>query len=108
MDRQTECEPGEIILTRIKESAFKEIPEVKVDTGLIRLDLYDIGHIDGDSISVLVNKNVVVSHQLLGIKPITLYLQVDMQNPFFEIEMIAENLGSIPPNTALLVITSGN
>lgn len=107
MEKGTPCEPGEITLTRTKESAFKEIPEVKVDTGTIRLDLYDNGYIDGDSISVLVNKKVVVSNQLLSVKPVTVFLQVDLQNPFHEIEMIAENLGSIPPNTALLVITAG-
>jgi hypothetical protein len=108
MEKGTPCEPGEITLTRTKESAFKEIPEVKVDTGRIRLDLYDNGHIDGDSISVLVNKKVVVAHQLLGVKPITVYLQVDPQNPFHEIEMVAENLGSIPPNTALLIVNAGD
>ena len=32
------CSGGSIILTRIKESAFKEIPEIPVDTGTIRLD----------------------------------------------------------------------
>lgn len=107
MDRGTSCEPGEITLIRTKESAFQEIPEIKVDTGTIKLDLYDNGHVDGDSITVTVNKKVVVSNQLLSVKPVTVFLQVDLQNSFHEIEMIAENLGSIPPNTALLVITAG-
>jgi hypothetical protein len=35
------CGSDSIILTRVKESAFKEIPEIKVDTGTIRLDFYD-------------------------------------------------------------------
>jgi hypothetical protein len=34
-------------------------------------------------------------------------VRIDPQNTFQEIEMVAENLGSIPPNTALLIITAG-
>ena len=102
-----DCQLGTIVLTRVKESAFKEIPEIKVDTGEIRLDFYDNAEIDGDSITVLVNKNVVITHQRLTAKPITMHLKIDPQHTFQEIEMIAENLGSIPPNTALLIITAG-
>lgn len=101
------CEGGSIVLTRIRESAFKEIPEIKVDTGEIRLDFYDNAQIDGDSITVVVNKKVVISNQLLSAKPITTYIKVDLNNTFHEIEMIADNLGSIPPNTAILIITAG-
>ena len=101
-----DCSVGPITLSRIKESAFKDIPEVLVDTGTIRLDFYDNATIDGDSVTVTVNKNVVVSHQLLSAKPITTFVTIDLGNPFHEVEMIADNLGTIPPNTALLIITT--
>lgn len=103
---ERDCETGNIVLTRIKESAFKEVPEVKVDTGTIRLDFYDNGVVDGDIISVIVNGKTVLSHQELTVKPITTYLKIDLNNTFQEIEMLAENEGSIPPNTALLIITA--
>ncbi len=102
------CEGGKIILTRIRESAFKEIPEIKVDTGTIRLDFYDNAVIDGDSITVLVDKKVLLSHQRLSAKPITAYIKIDLNNTFHELEMLAENMGTIPPNTAILIITTGN
>jgi hypothetical protein len=101
------CDGGSIILTRIRESAFKEVPEIKVDTGTIRLDFYDNAQIDGDSITVLVDKQVVMTHQRLSGKPLTTYVKIDLNNTFHEIEMVAENLGSIPPNTAILIITAG-
>ena len=101
------CDGGSIILTRIRESAFKEVPEIKVDTGTIRLDFYDNAQIDGDSITVLVDKQVVLTHQRLSGKPLTTYVKIDLNNTFHEIEMVAENLGSIPPNTAILIITAG-
>ena len=101
------CDGGSIILTRIKESAFKEIPEIKVDTGTIKLEFYDNAQVDGDSITVLVDKQVVMTHQRLSAKPLTTYVKIDLNNTFHEIEMVAENLGSIPPNTAILIITAG-
>jgi hypothetical protein len=104
----TSCNGGKIILTRIAESAFKEIPEISVDTGTIRLDFYDNAEVDGDSITVLVDKKVVLSHQRLSAKPLTTHIRIDQQNAFHEVEMVAENLGSIPPNTAILIITAGD
>ncbi len=101
------CGGDSIILTRIKESAFKEIPEIKVDTGNIRLDFYDNAIVDGDSITVLVDGRVIFSHQRLTEKPLTTYVRIDLDNTFHEVEMIAENQGSIPPNTAILIITAG-
>jgi len=101
------CEDGTIVLTRIKESAFKEIPEVAVDTGMLKLDFYDNNEIDGDSITVLVNGQMILSHQKLTAKPVSATVMIDLQHRFQEVEMIAENLGSIPPNTALLIVTAG-
>jgi hypothetical protein len=103
-----DCSTGPIILSRIKESAFKEVPEVLVDTGTLRLDFYDNAQVDGDSITVLVNKQVVITHQRLTTKPITVYLTIDLAHKLQEIEMVAENLGSIPPNTAMLIVTAGS
>ena len=102
-----DCESGPITLSRIRESAFKEIPEIIVDTGEIRLDFYDNGEIDDDSISVRINDFTVLTHQKLGAKPITTIIRMDLNSKFQEVEMIAENQGSIPPNTALLIITAG-
>lgn len=102
------CTPGKIVLHRIVESEFSHIKEIKVDTGTLRLDFYDNAEIDGDSISVTVNNKTVVSHQRLGIRPISVNVTVSMDAPEQEVTMIGENLGTIPPNTALLIVTAGN
>jgi len=102
------CTPGKIVLHRIVESDFNHIKEIKVDTGTLRLDFYDNAEIDGDSISVMVNNKTVVSHQLLGLKPISVEVKVSLDAPEQEVTMIGENLGTIPPNTALLIVTAGN
>jgi hypothetical protein len=105
MNSQVACPPGKITLTKETSSIFNEI---KVDTGTIRLDFYDNAEIDGDTISVTVDNVPVVNHQRLGITPITLNIKIDLAKTIHEVVMIAENSGSIPPNTALLMVTAGN
>jgi hypothetical protein len=107
MGSRQNCQDGSIVLSRIKESAFKDIPEIAVDTGQLRLDFYDNAQVDGDSITVRINGNSILSHQRLSTKPITTYVNIDVNNTFQEVEMVAENLGTIPPNTAILIVTAG-
>ena len=78
-----------------------------VESDSVRLSFYDNGEIDGDSISVFVNNNLVLSHQGLAAKAFNLYLHLDSTRDVNEISMFAENLGRIPPNTALMVLTDG-
>jgi hypothetical protein len=68
--------------------------------------LYDNGEIDGDTVSIYHNNELVVAHAGLSEKPIKLKIKVDKNNPHHEIIMVADNLGSIPPNTSLMVVTS--
>jgi hypothetical protein len=50
----------------------------------------------------------LISHQKLGLKPITLEIKVDLDHREQEITMIADNLGTIPPNTAMVIITAAD
>jgi hypothetical protein len=72
-----------------------------------KIELYDNGEIDGDRISVYDNNKLIVSNKQLTDKPITLTISADENTPVHEFVMVAENLGSIPPNTALMIITAG-
>jgi hypothetical protein len=73
-----------------------------------KIDLYDNGEIDGDRISVYHNNQLIVSNKMLTDKAITFTIKADENDPVHEFVMVAENLGSIPPNTALMVITAGD
>lgn len=101
------CTPGRIVLKRVQQSDFAHIKEIRVDTGMIRLEFYDNAEIDGDTISVTVNERTMVSHRRLGLKPISVDVKIDLEHLEQEVTMIGENLGSIPPNTALLIVTAG-
>jgi hypothetical protein len=104
MNSQRNCPSGKISLMKEAASVFNEI---RVDTGTVRIDFYDNAQIDGDTISVSVDNNVVVSHQGLTDKPITLNVTIDLVKQEHEVIMMAENEGSIPPNTALVIVTAG-
>jgi len=78
-----------------------------VENVSVKVSLYDNGEIDGDSVSLFYNGKLLLSHQRLSDKPITLTINVDKDKTVNELVMYAENLGSIPPNTALMVVYDG-
>lgn len=84
------------------------IRTIEIENETFRVDLYDNGEIDGDSISLIFNGKLLLSHKRLSDKALTLTLNVDDDRDVNELVMYAENLGSIPPNTALMVVTDGN
>jgi hypothetical protein len=73
----------------------------------ITIKLYDNGEIDNDTVSVYVDDRVVAANKRLGSAPIVLNVKLDMSSPEHTVVMVAENLGRIPPNTALMVILDG-
>ena len=81
--------------------------ELIVESDSVELNFYDNGDIDGDSISVFLNNRAVLTHRGLTAKAINLYMKLDSLKDVNEISMFAENLGKIPPNTALMVVTDG-
>jgi hypothetical protein len=81
--------------------------ELIVESDSVELSFYDNGDIDGDSISVFLNNKVVLTHKGLDSKAINIYMKLDSTKEVNEVSMFAENLGSIPPNTALMVVTDG-
>lgn len=80
---------------------------VSFSSDSLQLSLYDNGEIDGDTVSVLMNGQLILAKQGLGIKAIkhTIYIPHNVDK--IEMVMYAETLGAIPPNTGLLVIKDG-
>ena len=94
----------EVLKTR--ENALAQT--ITVNTEQVTIKLYDNGEIDDDSISVFVDKQLKLSHKRLSTSPIVLTLNFDASDTEHEVVMVAENLGRIPPNTSLMVITAGD
>ncbi len=73
----------------------------------IQIILLDDAEIDGDIVSLYHNNELVVDHKTLGKEMIKYTLKADKEHAHHQFVLVAENLGSIPPNTALVRIRAG-
>lgn len=87
--------------------AIEVAEELEVEVDSVRISLYDNGEVDGDSISVFLNETRIVANQLLSARPIQFNIPLDSLIEYIELIMVAENLGAIPPNTALMYVEAG-
>ncbi len=91
----------------LKERSNNLVKTLITSSPDIKIELFDNGEIDGDTITVYDNNQVIAYRQGLTNKPITLNIKASEFVPVHEFVMVANNLGSIPPNTALMVVTTG-
>ena len=102
-------QPRNIILPTPMVLKTRENPLVRkfeTEAGEIKINVYDNGEIDGDTVSIYHNNELVRSHMRLSQKPITFTIGVNASEPYHELVMVADNLGSIPPNTSVMIITT--
>ena len=73
------------------------------------LTLYDNGEVDGDTVSVIMNGNIIMPRVGLSTNAYkkTIYTN-DIAGDSIQLVMYAESLGSLPPNTGLLIVNDGN
>jgi hypothetical protein len=119
-DGKTHCDPGTLVLNRLTTKRTEQsnrtqlrnktntlFHEILVDSGVVKIEFFDNGQIDGDTISVYVNEKPMVYRQMLKSKAVALSVSIDRQRPIQDVVMVGENLGSIPPNTALMIVLAG-
>lgn len=94
------------VVLKTRENAL--IRRIETEPGKVKIDLYDNGQIDGDTVSIYHNNVLIRSRQRLSQKPISFTIDVDPSESHHEIIMVAENLGSIPPNTSVMIITTAS
>jgi N-acetylmuramoyl-L-alanine amidase len=85
----------------------KDVKTINVKNRKISVDLYDDGDVDNDIVSVYFNGTTVVSKRSLSTNPVSLTLSIEPGKDN-ELVLFAENLGNIPPNTALMIINDGS
>ncbi|MFT3907938.1 MAG: LamG domain-containing protein [Ferruginibacter sp.] len=73
----------------------------------LELTLYDNAEIDGDTVSVLMNGDIIIAKQLLSATGFIKKIAMPQNTDSIQLIMYAENLGSIPPNTGLLIVRDG-
>lgn len=105
----TKTQPKENILpTKIEGRTNKELKRIVINEKKLFLNIYDNGTVDGDTVSILYNGKTIVSKKRISEKPITVELLLDENAKYHSIVLFAENLGIIPPNTALLIFSTPN
>lgn len=100
--------PSRPLTAFLGDRAIENIQTVAYKSDSLTLTLYDNGEVDGDTVSIILNGKTIISKQGLSTKPITktIYMTPDMGDSS-QLIMYAESLGSIPPNTGLLIVKDG-
>jgi len=90
-----------------RKSEFAQ--EVIFKSDSLELSLYDNGEIDGDTVSVLLNGEVILAKQGLKASAIKKTIYVPSGNTdSLVLVLYAENLGKYPPNTGLMIVHDGD
>lgn len=98
--------PPPPLVLKTRENAL--VKKIEAEEGEITINIYDNGEIDGDTVSIYHNNALLKSHQRLSQKPITITIPINLFESHHELIMVAENLGSIPPNTSVMIITTAD
>lgn len=122
------CIPGLVSLTRIRgvqmegyeptpifnfpdtlyDTKVNKVEEIEVSHRTIELFLNDYEKVDGDKVSIYLNRQKIVDHFQIRKIPKKITVTLSEESPLNEILIQAENLGRIPPNTSLMKIKDGN
>jgi len=88
-----------------RKTVIPQVFQFKSDS--LQLALYDNGEVDGDTVSVLLNGDLLLAKQ--GLRTIAIKKTIYIEPTVNEITLVlyAENLGKYPPNTGLLVVHDG-
>lgn len=73
----------------------------------LQISLYDNGEVDGDTVSVLMNGKIIMAKEGLSTNAVRKTIYAGSITDSIELVMYAENLGTIAPNTGLLVVHDG-
>ncbi len=91
-----------------KRTTKSDQSSVYFDSDSLTLTLYDNGEVDGDTVTVLMNGNIIFSKVGLSTTANTKTIYTNnIQGDSVSLVMYAESLGSIPPNTGLMIIMDG-
>ncbi len=74
----------------------------------VEIRFYDNAEIDGDSIALFLNNKLLLKDIGLTDQPYIVKIAVHDLEEDNELVMVAENLGSIPPNTSLMIAMVGD
>ncbi len=100
-----------VVTTRINEDSVKLaarkkeiLKTIEINSDSVLIELFDDSIVDGDTVSVFINNTLLLNKVSLTSKGLKQKIYVSNNSEGTLISMYAENEGSIPPNTGLLII----
>lgn len=96
-----------VVINQFKQREKELQQEIEVESDSLLVNFYDNGEVDGDSISVFFNDQLLTFSRMLSARAIQFKVGLDPNREYNEITMFADNLGAIPPNTALMIVYDG-
>ena len=93
-------------LSKLSKRDFQVIQTVDFTGTTIKIEIYDNGQVDGDIVSLYLNEKILLPSQMLTAQPITININVKDNEDKYDLVMYAESMGKIPPNTALMIVTT--
>jgi hypothetical protein len=99
--------PTATVSSPIVKRVTNTIQTVTVSADSLVLSFYDNGVVDGDSISVYLNNENIIEKVKLKEAAVKKTIYINGSTDEIKLTLVAENLGSIPPNTGLLIIQDG-
>lgn len=86
---------------------IETIQSVYYKSDSLEITLYDNGEVDGDTVSVLINGTIIMPKVGLSTNAVRKKISTVNTGDSIQLIMYAETLGSLPPNTGLLIVYDG-
>lgn len=104
---ETEIFKTEVVRVPYTKRKNNTIETINIISDSLFFSLYDNGVIDGDSVSVYINGQPILLNSRLTATATKKAIKLPPVDSI-EILLVAENLGTLPPNTGLVVIKEGD
>ena len=92
----------------LKGTTVNKFQEIEVYNQIVQVSISDYEEVDGDRVSIFLNRDIVKKNVGVRRNPYTFTLALNANYIINELSILAENLGKIPPNTSLIVIKDGD
>lgn len=91
---------------KLTERTQQFIRTIDVSGSSFKVEIYDNGQVDGDTVTIFLNQKLLIPAKKLTTSPITIDVKIEQDEDVYDLIMYAESLGTIPPNTALMIVTT--
>lgn len=95
------------LIKKKDERTSKLVETIYTTADSVKMFVYDNGEVDGDTVTIFINNALVLDRYRISEKAKEISFPVSSNGGVHTIELFANNLGSIPPNTALIILIAG-